>query len=312
MPLIDAHVHLIPDAYRDTLAERGFDRYPMPPWSREGTLAFMDRHGIDAAVMSVSPPGVYFGDQGFANELAKICNTETAELVRSDPSRFAGLAHLPLPDPQAALDEIPHAFDELGLDGVILLTNVAGTYLGDPSWDPVFEELDRRGAYVFVHPIEPATELPMPSIPVWVQEFPFDTTRAVVQMIYNGIFERFPRIRMQLAHMGGTTPFIAHRIASLTAREPDRADAAPAGALEYLSRLYYDTGLANNEIALRATLGVAPADHVLFGTDWPYADLPESGPPAPGLDGDALTAEERASVDGTNVAALVPRFGDLA
>jgi predicted TIM-barrel fold metal-dependent hydrolase len=141
---------------------------------------------------------------------------------------------------------------------------------------------------------------------VWLYEFPFDTTRAVVNLVYSGTLERCPGVRLQVAHLGGTAPFLAHRLASLAAREPERAALAPAGALAHLRRLYYDTGLSNNAAALAATLQVTDIGQVVFGTDWPYADLPASGDPAPGLAD--LSAADRARVDADNIAALVPRL----
>ena len=306
MPRIDTHAHLIPEAYRAELGRRGLDTgYPLPQPTPELRGELMDRHAIDAAVVSLSPPGVWFGDPGLARELARLVNEETAALVRQQPHRFAGLATLPLPDVDGALEEIAYALDDLGLDGVALLSNVDGTYLGDPVWDPVFDELERRGAYAFVHPTQPATPSPMPDAPVWVQEFPFDTTRAIVNLIYGGTLERCPSIRLQLAHLGGTVPFIAHRVAEWAGRDPSRAAAAPQGALTYLRRLYYDTGLSNNAIALAAVRELGVIEHVVFGTDWPYAVLPEEGDPAPGLD---LAAGERGMVDESNAAALVPRL----
>jgi predicted TIM-barrel fold metal-dependent hydrolase len=117
-------------------------------------------------------------------------------------------------------------------------------------------------------------------------------------------------MRLQVAHLGGTAPFLAHRLASLQAREPERAAQAPAGALEYLGRLYYDTGLSNHALALDTTLAVADLDRIVFGSDWPYADLPERGDPAPGLAG--LSDGDRARVDAGNAAALVPRLAAAA
>jgi len=303
MTRIDAHVHLTPPEYRAVVSERL--PLPLPPWSLEMTREFMDRHDIDAAVLSLAPPGVAFGDQGLADELARMVNEATAAVVRSDPARFGGLAVLPLPDVDCALAELAYALDVLELDGVTLLSNVAGTYLGDPAWDPLFGELERRGAYVLLHPTMPPHAPPLPQHPIWLYEFPFDTTRAVVNLIYSGTLERCPSVRIQVSHLGGTAAFLAHRIASLADREPAEAARAPAGALEYLRRLYYDTGLSANAVALASTLEVAEASHVVFGSDWPYAALPPEGDPAPGLD--ALGAERRA-VDAANIAALVPRL----
>jgi predicted TIM-barrel fold metal-dependent hydrolase len=306
VPRIDAHLHILPPDYRAELERRSLLPPGIPPWSPELVDDLMTRHEIDAAVLSLAPPGVFFGDQGLADELARLVNERTAEFVAAAPERFAGLAVLPLPDVDAALAELRHALDVLRLDGVALLSNVGGAYLGDPAWDPLFDELDRRAAYVFLHPTMPPHPLPLPQHPVWLYEFPFDTTRAVVNLIYSGTLERCPRIRLQVAHLGGTAPFLAHRIASLAAREPERASRAPAGALAQLRRLYYDTGLSNNAVALAATLEVADIRRVVFGTDWPYADLPPAGDPAPGLA--SLAAADRAGIDAANIAALVPRL----
>jgi predicted TIM-barrel fold metal-dependent hydrolase len=243
-------VHLLPPEYRSELERRTTVPMRLPPWSRAGLDDLMTRHEIDAAVMSLSPPGVWFGDQGLANELARMVNEATAELVASDPQRFAGLAFLPLPDVEAALAELAHSLDVLRLDGVALLSNVAGLYHGDPTWDSLWEELERRGAYVMLHPAPPPHPLPLPQHPIWMYEYPFDTTRAVVNLIYSGTLERSPSVRLQVAHLGGAATFLAHRIASLEAREPEKATLAPRGALSALARLYYDTGLSNNETAL--------------------------------------------------------------
>ena len=302
---VDTHVHLVPDEYRKLIDERSLSPLPLPPWSRDMTEAFMDRHGIDAAVISLAPPGIWFGDRGLAAELARIVNEATAELVRASPRRFAGLAVLPLPDVDSALTELSHALDVLELDGVAVLSNVGGIYPGDPSLEPVWSELDRRGAYVFLHPAAPPAALALPEHPIWLYEFPFDTTRAIVNLVYSGTLERASGLRLQLAHLGGTVPFLAHRIASLAAREPEKAAAAPSGALLALSRCWYDTGLSNHASAVAATAAVVPLERIVFGTDWPYAALPEQGDPASELD---ALGDQRTLIDSANAAALVPRL----
>jgi predicted TIM-barrel fold metal-dependent hydrolase len=306
---IDMHAHLIPPGYLEAITPPTGEAPPLPPATREGLEAAMDRYGIDSAVVSTGPPGAVGPDQARVNAVARIANEEIAEVVHDAPERFAGLALLPLPDSEAALAELGHALDELGLDGVILFSNVGGVYLGDPILEPVFEELGRRGAYVFLHPGFPPSEPPLGDrYPVWLHEFTFETTRAVVNLIYSGTMERHPRLRLQLAHLGGAAPFLAHRIASLGDREPDQAATAPAGALEYLRRLYYDTGLSNHPPPLAATLEVTDLDHIVFGTDWPYAALPDGDDPAPDLG--HLEPAERAPIEATNAIALVPRWGE--
>jgi 6-methylsalicylate decarboxylase len=299
---IDTHAHVHPPAYREALGDA-----PLPPMTLAGLQDAMERHEIDAAVISTGPPGAFLGSAADGRDLARRANDALAEIVRDQPRRFAAVGTLPLPDVKAALEELDRAFDELSLDGVLLLTNVGGTYLGDPAWEPLFAALDERGAYVFIHPGLPPHPLPLPH-PVWMYEFPFETVRAVANLIYSGTLERHPRIRFQLAHLGGAAPFLAHRLASLADREPERAAQAPAGALAYLERMYYDTGLTNNAPALAATRAVTTLDHIVFGTDWPYAALPESGDPAPDLD--VLGPAGRAAVEFANAAALVPRLTD--
>lgn len=305
---VDAHVHVTTPAYLAGL-ERRFGGPPpgAVPSTLPELLATMDRFEIEAAVVSGGPPGVFLGDGAEAAALARAVNEELAALVQEQPRRIAALAYLPLPDADAALAELAHALDELALDGVFLLSNVAGIYPGDARWDALFEELERRRAYVFLHPAPPPGPPPLPHHPVWLYEFPFDTTRALVELIYSGTLERCPNLRLQVAHLGGAAPFLARRIASLAEREPALAERAPAGALAYLRRLYYDTGLSNTPIALASTLEVTPLEHVVFGSDWPYAALPPEGSdPAPELA--ALGDERRARIEGENAAALVPRL----
>jgi 6-methylsalicylate decarboxylase len=306
----DLHAHVIPDEYRALLpALPDGSPQPLPAASLESLTEMMERYRIDAAVISTGPPGASVGDPGLARELATLANEKIAGIVRAERSRFAGLAVLPLPDLDGALAELRRALDVLDLDGVALFSNVHGTYLGDPAWDPLFDELDRRGAYVFVHPVAGPYALPLPQWPVWLYEFPFDTTRAIVQLIYSGTLERCPNVRLQLAHLGGAVPFLAHRLASLALREPALAARAPAGVLAYLRRLYYDTGLSNNDVALASTLAAVPLERIVFGTDWPYAALPDGNDPAPDL---GLGADDRRGLDAANALALVPRFSAAA
>jgi predicted TIM-barrel fold metal-dependent hydrolase len=309
MPRIDLHAHLTPRDYVRELAQRSLlPQHPLQDWIPEISLETMDRWRIDATVLSLTPPGVFFGDQGLANELARLANEETAACVRAHPATLGGLGFLPLPDIDAALAELDYALGPLGLDGIELLTNVAGIYLGDPLLDPLFDELDRRGAYVFVHPTTPARPSPVPHLPEYLIEYPMDTTRAVVNLLFSGTLDRCPNIRLQVAHLGGMVPFIAHRIATLVDRQPALATRVPAGPIEYLRRLYYDTGLSDNAVALASTIELVGAQHVVYGTDWPYVALPELGvDPSPGL-ADALDADARRCVDWTNASRIVPRL----
>jgi 6-methylsalicylate decarboxylase len=308
MPRIDSHAHFAPAPYLDRVQRRAGGKLPIPPWHLDVSLEMMARYAIDASIISISPPGVFMGDQGEANELARLVNETGSSIIKSHPSQFAALACLPLPDIDAAMTELEYALDVLKLDGVALFTHYGVSYLSDPKFAAILDELERRKAYVLVHPALPVHATPLPQYPTWLIEFPFETTRCMVDLIYSGTLERCRNIRFQFAHQGGTVPFLAGRIASLPKRSPKElgfADRAPAGALEYLKRLYYDTGLSNNAAAIQSTLEVTSLDHIVFGTDFPYADLPENGDPAPGL---AFLNEKRAHLEFQNVAALVPRL----
>jgi 6-methylsalicylate decarboxylase len=295
---IDLHAHVLTPRYESLLAPGN-----RPCQTPDALTAFMERHEIDAAVVSM-------GDALQARDaaMARIGNQELAELVRAAPGRFGAVAVIPDPaaDPDGALAELGHALDTLGLDGVALFSNHRGAYLGDAVLDPLLAELDRRGAYVFVHPAVAPTGLVLERYPRWLFEYPFDTTRAIVNLIYTGALERFSRIRFQFAHLGGTAPFLAHRLDSLSQRNPDLAGPMTHSAIEQLGRLYYDTGLSNNLLALTATEQVAPADHIVYGSDWPHLAAPAGGDPAPALA--ELPSPKRAAIDADNSVALVPRL----
>lgn len=322
---IDIHTHFLPDSYRAVLARHGLETIagtPVPAWSAEEHEGFMDEWEIETSVVSISDPGVYFGDAAEARETARMVNEEAAALVASDARRWGALASLPLPDPGAALAELEHSLDVLALDGVALLSNVDGLYLGDPSLADLYAELDRRRAVVFVHPAVPA-QRPGLVYPPFLFEFTFDTTRAFVNLMYLGVFRNFPNIRWVFAHAGGTLPYLAFRM-SLGAFNEFVADNVPDGPPAYYARAYYDTALSYAPASLAALREVAPLDHVAFGSDWPFtrqlfeasrAALPEwalelapyEHDPAPTLS--RLAADERAQIDRGTAAALFARLG---
>jgi predicted TIM-barrel fold metal-dependent hydrolase len=305
---IDLHMHITPGGYVAELERMGaVPDHGFHSWSRELTLETMDRWGTAAAVLSLTPPGVSYAGPTGAARLARSVNEEIAEVVRHAPARLGGLAVLPLPNVDAALEELAYALDELRLDGVELYTNVDGIYLGDSRWDALFDELDARGAFVLVHPAAPPYRSPV-AYPNYLIEFPMDTTRAVVSLLYSGTLHRCPNVKLLVSHLGGMVPFVAHRIRSLTLRTDSFDANVPDGPLTYLQRLYYDTGLSANEPALRATLAITAVDHVVYGTDWPYAEVGGGADdPQPGLT-NVLTEDERWRVTVDNPQTLVPRL----
>ena len=311
---IDVHHHVLPAFYVEALEARGQARSggePLPEWSLDRASEAFEAGGIEAAVLSVSSPGVHFGDDAAARALARRCNEFVAGLRRDHPARFGGLGVLPLPDVDGALAEIEYGLDTLGLDGVVLLSNAGGRYLGDPAFDEVMAELDRRGAVAFVHPtVHPTSDdlgLPWPTFLV---EFPVDTTRAVLNLLLSGTLDRTPDVRYVLAHAGGAVPFLAQRLSMAEAR-PDLAERLSRPVQETLGRLTYDTALSASPEAVPPTVALAGADRVVFGTDFPYAPPEAVAEQARGVaESDALDDAARAAVERGNALRLFPRLAE--
>jgi predicted TIM-barrel fold metal-dependent hydrolase len=264
---IDTHQHLVPPRYAAWLADRGW-HLPVPGWTPDAALAAMDGLGIEAALLSVTTPGLWQASGTQARTLARAVNEYAAAEVRRRPDRFGFLATLTLPEVEGAVAEAVYALDELRADGVVLMANADGRYLGDPEFAPLYAELDRRGAVLLVHPIFPAALGPPAAIgnPRSDVDLLHETTRSAVDLVASGTLARFPRLRVILSHAGGYLPYMAHRIAAMCA--PDGS--YPAG-LEVLRQFYFDVALSSGAATLDALLAFAAPGHVLFGTDWPYA-----------------------------------------
>lgn len=269
---IDLHSHFLPPGYVDHLQAN--DELVPLGWSADRHLEFMDAWGIAKSVVSV-PQYFHYGDQAATNAMARHVNSEGRALLDGHGERFAVHAALPLPDVPAALAELSHAFDELRLDaGVLLFTNYDGVYLGDPAFEDLYRELDRRGCVAWVHP--PARP-PHPSAPLagHFLEMPFETTRAAANLIYQGVLERYPNIRWQVSHVGGALVQLLFRLAMLqVAPYAGLSDeAAPQGPFSAARRFYYDTAIAGSEEQLLAVKRLTGAERIVFGTDYPYVDV---------------------------------------
>lgn len=259
---IDVHAHYLPEVYRDALVEAGHeqpDGFPyIPEWSSGEHLAVMDRLGIERSLLSVSTPGV-LGDI----DLARVVNDEGRRAVVDHPERFGLLASLPLPDIGASIAEIERCGDA---DGFVLLTNYDGTYVSDPAFEPVFDELDRRHARVLLHPTSPAcwehTSLgrPRPMI-----EFLFDTTRTVVDLVLNGAIARHPNVELIVPHAGATLPIIADRVHAFAGLLAPGVD-----VLRDLARLHFDLAGHTMQRQRDALLTLTPLEHLHYGSDWPF------------------------------------------
>jgi 6-methylsalicylate decarboxylase len=309
---IDVHHHIVPSEYVKAAARHGISEggdFPFPAWSPESTLEFMDRQGIATAITSVSAPGVHFGDHAEARDLARTVNEIQAQLVRSHPTRFGAFASLPLPDVDGTLAEIEYALDTLRLDGVVSMASIGDKYLGDPAFESVFAELNKRKAVMFVHPtIPPSSRLLNMALPAFLIEFVFDTTRAVANLIFSGTLERYPDVKIILSHGGGTIPFIAGRL-NIEKVLPKLHAKAPQGALAYLKRLYYDTAISGTPYALSALKELVSPSHILFGSDHPFMPEPLVGQMVRGVETFAgFDVAARQSVERDSALALFPRL----
>jgi predicted TIM-barrel fold metal-dependent hydrolase len=270
---IDVHRHVSPPFYQDAI--KGLYTKPFPPplasWTPERCLADMDSAGIELGMLSMpARPGMSFGDAAAARKLCRDTNEYLANLRREHPGRFGMFAALPLPDVAGSIAELTYALDVLKADGVGAWTSYGQTYLGDPSFAPMWAELDRRKAVVFTHPTDAACCVnPVPQMTETVVEFAADTTRAIGSIVFSGTSVRFPNIRFVFSHGGGSMPFVIDRFLS-DARDPKRAALLPHGVEYELRRFYYDTAFASSAAAMAALMKIVPASQVVIGTDFPY------------------------------------------
>ncbi|MBI4292933.1 MAG: amidohydrolase [Betaproteobacteria bacterium] len=306
--LIDVHHHIIPPFYlaenRDRIAgSRGGQITPAwLEWTPEKALIAMDQQHVATAVLSLSSPGVWFGDVQTARTTARRSNEYAAELASKHPGRFGLFAALPLPDAEGSLREIEHAFNVLKADGIGLLTSYADKWLGDPAYRPVFEELNRRKAVIFVHPTTPTCcQTLMPGVATVVAEVPHDTTRTIISLLYSGMLAQFKDIRFIFSHAGGTLPVIAGRIIDYAPK--DLAQKAPNGVEYELKRFYYDLAISGNRPAFAALKQLVPMSQILFGSDHPYRPLVES---SQGMMNFGLSAADLRAIGWDNALALLP------
>jgi predicted TIM-barrel fold metal-dependent hydrolase len=309
---VDMHHHILPDYFWRATNEASapVGGIQPPSWSVSEAIGFLDEAGIDVAITSISTPGVHTGDHEAARALARRCNEFSADLVRDRPDRFGGFGCLPLPDLDGSLDELEYALDELRLDGVVLFSNSRGVYLGDTRLDPLFDELQRRQALVFVHPnASPDPIAHTLGLPDALIDFTADTTRAVARLHYSNTFARTPDVTYVFSHAGGTVPYLAGRFGIVDEMGVIGGAEARQSAAETFRRLYWDTALSWGDPVLRMLRSVVGIEHVVFGSDYPYLrrDLAVASPRRI-ADSPELSASERAGVLGGTASKLIPRL----
>jgi len=307
---VDVHQHVVPPFWAAALPQHGGDPsgWNSPDWSPESAIAFMDSQQIATGVLSLTAPSVVGWQNAERCEMARRVNEYTAELVSKQPDRFGNFATLPLPDVEGALSEVAHAFDVLHADGVVLLSNYQGKYLGDVAFEPLWAELNRRASVVFIHPGKPGISI-LDGIPGPIVDYPFDTTRTAVQIVLNGVLDRHPQVRIILSHAGGFVPYASHRFAELAAAVRPGAPMADV-LLEKFKRFYFDTALSAGPAALPSLLAFAGVKHVLYGSDFPYAPAAVGASFTAKLDSYSdTTTKDRAAINNGNGLSLFPRLG---
>ena len=267
---IDIHHHLLPPDYiAASAAARTGER--APAWTIERSLEDMDRNRIRTALVSLTQPGVWIGEAAKPRVLARAANEFAARMTQDYRGRFGSFAAIPLPDIEGSLREIEYAFDTLHADGIGLMTSYGEKWLGDPAFWPVMEELNRRRAVIYTHPLgNDCCRNIQPEFSASTIEYATDTTRTIGSLLFQGTAARFPDIRWIFSHGGGTMPFLLSRFERVEATMKERQARLPRGLMHELRKFHYDTAQANHPGALDALLRIVPVSQVLFGTDFPF------------------------------------------
>ena len=290
--------------------------YTMPSWSKISrvganwdwtpakSLEQMDKYGIITSILSITQPGVWYGDVQQARALSRECNDHGAKVVQDHPGRFGLFAALPLPDSEGTLREIEYAYDTLKADGIALLTSYDDKWLGDPAFVPAWEELNRRNAVVFVHVTGPACcKNLVPGVTATMSEYDFDTTRTINSLLVNGTLSRFPNVKLIFVHSGGTLPVLSGRINDRFPK--DRMDRVPNGVMYELKRLYYEVAHATYAVPLAALTRFVPASQILFGTDYPAEAMATTTEPLVQF---GLSSKDLQAINRGNAERLLPRY----
>jgi predicted TIM-barrel fold metal-dependent hydrolase len=312
MSIIDIHHHFVPQAYKDALVETG-DACPPPgfqaplrDWTVARSLDAMDAAGIATSLVSITTPGIHFGDDAKARALARACNEAGAGLAASHLRRFGLFAALPLPDIDASLAEIAYALDQLKADGIGLYTNYRARWLGHADFSPILAELNRRKTLVFVHPIgAPCCAGLQPEFNDAVIEYGADTTRTIGSLIFSGAAVRFPDIRWIFCHAGGTMPYLIERFLN-EAKRLNSGKHVPNGVMHELTRFHYDIAQTANPAPIACLRKIIPPSQILFGTDYPYGIGCEAHVAALGQCG--FSDAEIRAIERENALRLLPRF----
>ena len=298
---IDTHHHFTVPSLRAEVTKAG--QQGLLDWTPQKSLDDMDKGNVATAILSVGDPGLWFGDDQTARRLARECNEFSAKMVKDYPGRFGMFTALPLPDVEGSLRELEYALDTLHADGVCVLSSYQGRYLGNAAFAPLMDELNRRKAVVYCHPLCAACA----SQPALTDgqnrgvEFVLDTTRTILSVLASKTVARCPDIRFIWSHGGGTAPYITSRLNGV-------AQGLPKGLIYELQKFYYDTAQAFNPYTLPSFKKLVPVSHILFGTDFPLGGGTAAAVGKGLMDNGGFTSAELRAIDRDNALELLPRL----
>jgi 6-methylsalicylate decarboxylase len=303
---IDVHHH--PTPVQELMGGRVSGSPGIDNWTAAVSLEDMDKNGVATAILSIPHrAAVWRGEAARGRAIARRWNEFLARQASEHPGRFGVFAAVPILDIEGSLREAEYALDHLKADGLVLMTNMGDKWLGDPHYFPLFEELNRRQAVVYTHPISAdcMQSVLSPDVDDSVIEFTADTSRAIARLLFSGAAHRFPDIRFIFSHAGGTMPFILERYtrhalsdATLTARVPD-------GVLAYLKRFYYDTAQASHPFAMASITQFVAISQFLFGTDFPFRNSEDH---VQGLKACGFSEADLFAIECGNARRLLPRW----
>ncbi len=277
-------------------------------WTPERTLEQMDKNDISVSILSMTQMGdVLYDNTPKGRDAVRRGNDYGASLMAKWPKRFGLFTGVPLPDIDSVMKEIAYGYDTLKADGVGIYTNDNQTHWpGDAYFDPMWQELNRRNAIVYMHPLAPpcCTKL-NDSVPTSMNEFDFDITRGCTSILANGIFHRFPNVKVIIPHSGGTMPMIAGRIQDRYPMDAKHKEFIPNGVIAELQKFYFDIAHASFPWPMAAMTKFAKPDHILFGTDYPFEPIESTVNQIPGL---GFSPDFWKAVDRDNAEKLFPRF----
>jgi predicted TIM-barrel fold metal-dependent hydrolase len=307
---IDVHHHISPRFYTEAIGpEKMVNTYAASrtaayDWTPALAIEDMNRGGTATSITSIYS-GTHLAEHKDAARLARECNEYAAKMMQDYPARFGMFASLPALDVDATLKEIEYSLDVLKADGVHLITSYRNKWLGDPYYKPIFEELHRRKAVLYTHPVVPdfAQKL-ITDVPDTVIEIGTDTTRTIASLLFSGVASKYSNVEIIFSHGGGTLPFLIERFTRLAER-PKLAALMPKGLLHEVERFYYDVAQIAYPAPMAALLKMVPLTQVLFGTDFTFRTAREI---ADGLKSCNLSARQHRAIDRDNALRLFPRF----